>query len=104
MKGQRHERGYDAIADKVFGGLQVDRFLLEYDDARSGTFEPLRLVPADKTVVLGLVSSQAARARNPNRACQADRRGDPICASRPPCAEHSVRLRVDGGGQLAFRG
>ena len=36
------EGGYDAIADKVFGSLQVDRFLLEYDDVRSGTFEPLR--------------------------------------------------------------
>jgi 5-methyltetrahydropteroyltriglutamate--homocysteine methyltransferase len=36
----------------------VDRFLLEYDDERSGTFEPLRLVPRGKTVVLGLVSSK----------------------------------------------
>jgi 5-methyltetrahydropteroyltriglutamate--homocysteine methyltransferase len=38
--------------------MQVDRFLLEYDDARSGTFEPLRLIPKGKTVVLGLVSSK----------------------------------------------
>ena len=52
------EGGYDAIADKVFGGLHVDRFLLEYDDDRSGTFEPLRFVPDGKTVVLGLVSSK----------------------------------------------
>ena len=50
--------GYDAIADTVLGGLQVDRFLLEYDDDRSGTFEPLRFVPRGKTVVLGLVSSK----------------------------------------------
>ncbi len=52
------EGGYDPIAEKLFGTLQVDRFLLEYDDHRSGTFEPLRFIPRDKTVVLGLVSSK----------------------------------------------
>jgi 5-methyltetrahydropteroyltriglutamate--homocysteine methyltransferase len=52
------EGGYDPIAEKLFGALQVDRFLLEYDDERSGTFEPLRFIPAGKTVVLGLVSSK----------------------------------------------
>jgi 5-methyltetrahydropteroyltriglutamate--homocysteine methyltransferase len=52
------EGGYDAIADKLFGNLDVDRFLLEYDDERSGTFDPLRFVPRGKTVVLGLVSSK----------------------------------------------
>ena len=51
------EGGYDPIAEKLFGTLQVDRFLLEYDDARSGTFAPLRFVPRGKTVV-GLVSSK----------------------------------------------
>jgi methionine synthase II (cobalamin-independent) len=50
--------GYDAIAEKLFNELDVDRFLLEYDDERSGTFEPLRFVPKGKTVVLGLVSSK----------------------------------------------
>jgi 5-methyltetrahydropteroyltriglutamate--homocysteine methyltransferase len=52
------EGGYDAIAEKLFSTLEVDRFLLEYDDERSGTFEPLRFVPRGKTVVLGLVSSK----------------------------------------------
>jgi methionine synthase II (cobalamin-independent) len=52
------EGGYDPIAEKLFATLDVDRFLLEYDDARSGTFEPLRFVPPGKTVVLGLVSSK----------------------------------------------
>lgn len=55
------EGGYDAIAEKLFGALEVDRFLLEYDDERSGTFEPLRFVPKGKTVVLGLVSSKLSR-------------------------------------------
>jgi 5-methyltetrahydropteroyltriglutamate--homocysteine methyltransferase len=52
------EGGYDAVAEKLFGTMDVDRFLLEYDDERSGTFEPLRLVPRDKTLVLGLISSK----------------------------------------------
>jgi 5-methyltetrahydropteroyltriglutamate--homocysteine methyltransferase len=52
------EGGYDPIAEKLFTTLDVDRFLLEYDDARSGTFEPLRFVPRGKAVVLGLVSSK----------------------------------------------
>jgi methionine synthase II (cobalamin-independent) len=54
------EGGYDAIAEKLFAELRVDRFLLEYDDERSGTFEPLRFVPRGKLVVLGLVSSKLA--------------------------------------------
>ena len=52
------EGGYDAIAEKLFGQLQVDAFLLEYESERAGSFEPLRFVPPGKTVVLGLVSSK----------------------------------------------
>jgi 5-methyltetrahydropteroyltriglutamate--homocysteine methyltransferase len=52
------EGGYDAIAEKLFGGLDADRFLLEYDTERSGGFEPLRLVPRGKTVVLGLITTK----------------------------------------------
>ena len=52
--------GYDAIAERLFHELAVDRLLLEYDAERSGTFEPLRFVPKGKTVVLGLVSTKHA--------------------------------------------
>ena len=52
------EGGYDAIAEVLFNSLEVDRFLLEYDDDRSGSFAPLRFVPRGKAVVLGLVSSK----------------------------------------------
>jgi 5-methyltetrahydropteroyltriglutamate--homocysteine methyltransferase len=55
------EGAYDAIAEKLFGMLDVDRFLLEYDSDRSGGFEPLRLVPRGKTVVLGLVTTKEPR-------------------------------------------
>jgi len=52
------EGGYDPIAEKLFTTLDVDRLLLEYDDERSGTFAPLRFVPRDRMVVLGLVTSK----------------------------------------------
>lgn len=55
------EGGYDPIAEKLFGGLRADRFLLEYDSDRAGGFEPLRFVPRETTVVLGLVTSKDAR-------------------------------------------
>ncbi|OGP30365.1 MAG: hypothetical protein A2038_05805 [Deltaproteobacteria bacterium GWA2_57_13] len=60
------EGGYDAIAERLFNGLKHQRLLLEYDSERAGSFEPLRLVPGDKVVVLGLVSSKIARVENPD--------------------------------------
>ena len=55
------EGGYDPIAEKLFGSLQVDRLLLEYDTERAGGFEPLRFVPRGKAVVLGLLTTKEAR-------------------------------------------
>lgn len=56
---QWHREGsYDAIAERLFNGLKHQRLLLEYDSERAGTFEPLGLVPKDKIVVLGLVSTK----------------------------------------------
>jgi methionine synthase II (cobalamin-independent) len=52
------EGGYDFVAEALFNELQIDGFFLEYDDARSGTFEPLRFVPKGKMVVLGLVTTK----------------------------------------------
>jgi len=54
-----HREGtYDPIAEKLLNGLNHDRFLLEYDSPRAGSFEPLRFVPKGKVVVLGLVSTK----------------------------------------------
>ena len=55
------EGAYDAIAEMLFNELDHDRFLLEFDSPRAGGFKPLRFVPAGKTVVLGLVSTQVAQ-------------------------------------------
>ena len=87
--------GYDFVAEAVFSGLQADGFFLEYDDDRSGTFEPLRFVPDGKIVVLGLVTTktpvleskddlkrrveQAARYVDADRLCLS-----PSAASPPP--------------------
>jgi 5-methyltetrahydropteroyltriglutamate--homocysteine methyltransferase len=60
------EGGYDVIAEKLFGALDVDRFLLEYDSERSGGFEPLRLMPRGKTVVLGLITSKSPELESPD--------------------------------------
>jgi 5-methyltetrahydropteroyltriglutamate--homocysteine methyltransferase len=53
------EGGYDSVAEKFFSRTKVDHFLLEFDTPRAGGFAPLRFVPKDKGVVLGLVSSKA---------------------------------------------
>jgi 5-methyltetrahydropteroyltriglutamate--homocysteine methyltransferase len=55
------EGGYDWLAEQLFPRVRADRLLLEYDDERSGTFEPLRTVPEDKLVVLGLVTTKTGR-------------------------------------------
>jgi 5-methyltetrahydropteroyltriglutamate--homocysteine methyltransferase len=52
------EGGYDSVAEKFFGRARVSHFLLEFDTPRAGGFDPLRFVPKDKGVVLGLVSSK----------------------------------------------
>lgn len=57
-----HREGkYDAIAETLFGGLNYDRLLLEYDTERAGGFEPLRYVPKGVTVVLGLITTKTGR-------------------------------------------
>ena len=54
--------GYEWLAGRLFPRVRAERLLLEYDDERSGDFEPLREVPEDKTVVLGLVTTKSPRA------------------------------------------
>jgi 5-methyltetrahydropteroyltriglutamate--homocysteine methyltransferase len=68
-RGNQHsmwhrEGSYDAIAEQLFNALPHDRFLLEYDTPRAGSFEPLRFVPKGKVVVLGLVSTKGPELEN----------------------------------------
>ena len=57
---------YDFVAEALFGELTVDGFFLEYDDERSGGFEPLRFVPPGKMVVLGLVTTKRGQLEHPD--------------------------------------
>ncbi len=60
------EGGYDLIAKPIFQNVRAQRLLLEYDDPRSGSFEPLREVPDDRIVVLGLVTTKNAHLESPD--------------------------------------
>ena len=58
---QWHREGsYNAIAERLFGTLKHQRILLEYDSDRAGGFEPLRFVPKDKVIVLGLITTKSS--------------------------------------------
>ncbi len=61
------EGSYDPIAEKAFSQLDVDRFLLEFDTERAGSFAPLRFVPPTKMVVLGLISSKLPSLEPPDQ-------------------------------------
>jgi 5-methyltetrahydropteroyltriglutamate--homocysteine methyltransferase len=87
--------GYDFVAEALFGGLNVDGFFLEFDDERSGGFEPLRFVPKGKQVVLGLVTTKRPELEDKDalkrRIEEASRYvdGDQLCLS-PQCGFSST--------------
>jgi len=59
------EGSYEAIAEKFFKTLEYDTFYLEYDSPRAGGFEPLRFLPKDKNVVLGVVTTKSPELEDP---------------------------------------
>ena len=96
--------GYDFVAEALFGNLDVDGFFLEYDDERSGGFEPLRFVPKGKMVVLGLVTTKSGALEDAGRAEAPHRARPAVRASRPAVPVPAVRLLLDRGGQHAHPG
>ena len=97
--------GYDYIAQALFGrATAFDAYFLEYDDARSGSFEPLAGAPDDKQVVLGLVSTKTPALETPQELERAHRRGRARRGPRSARAVHAMRLRLDRGGQPDHRG
>ena len=106
------EGGYDRLVEPVLRRVNAQRLMLEYDDERSGSFEPLRLVPDDKTVVLGLVTTKSPRRETPDalaeRIAEAARHfpreqlgvspqcgfGTSIVGNRLAIAEQNAKLRV----------
>ena len=88
------EGGYEPVAEVLFNELDVDGYFLEYDDARSGDFAPLRFVPKGKTVVLGLVSTKLDRMETKDGPQAPDRRGGEVRAARAVLPVAAVRLLV----------
>ena len=92
---------YEPVAERLFGEVGVDRFLLEYDTERAGGFDPLRFIPPGTTVVLGLVSSKLPELESPDelrRRIDAASRYVPLAdlALSPQCGFASTA----GGNQL----
>jgi 5-methyltetrahydropteroyltriglutamate--homocysteine methyltransferase len=87
----------DAMGEKLFNGLEADRFLIEYDVERAGGFEPLRFVPPGRTVVLGLVSTKQGALESPEllvrRVAEAARHLSPErLALSPQCGFASIAV------------
>jgi 5-methyltetrahydropteroyltriglutamate--homocysteine methyltransferase len=96
--GRWHAEGsYDAVAERLFNDLAIRLFLLEYDSPRAGGFAPLRFVPADKMVVLGLVSTKSGVLETKvdllRRIDEASRHVDPVrLGVSPQCGFASVEV------------
>ena len=96
------EGGYDFVAEALFNELEVDGFFMEWDDERSGGFEPLRFVPKGKLVVLGLVTTKRGELEAKDELKRRDRGGVAVRGRRPALPLAAVRLLVDGRGQRAL--
>ena len=95
------EGGYDFVAEALFGELNVDGFFLEYDDARSGGFEPLRFVPKNKLVVLGLVTTKRPELESKDLLKRRIEEATQVHRDRAAVPVGAVRVLLDGRGQRA---
>ena len=99
-----HREGhYDAIAEELFSTLGHDRILLEYDSERAGSFEPLRFIPPDKVVVLGLVSTKTPELETVDDLQRRDRGSEPLPPGRAARDQPAVRLCLERSGQCHHR-
>ena len=96
------EGGYDFVAEALFDELEVDGFFMEWDDARSGGFEPLRFVPQGQAGRARARHDQERRARVQGRAQAPDRGGVAVRRRRPALPVAAVRVLLDGRGQRAL--
>ena len=95
------EGGYDFVAEALFGELEVDGFFLEFDDARSGGFAPLRFVPPGKQVVLGLVTTKRPALEAKDELKRRIEEASRVRRPRPAVPVAAVRLLLDRRGQRA---
>ena len=97
------EGGYDFVAEALFNELNVDGFFMEWDDARSGSFEPLRFVPKGKVVVLGLVTTKTGELETKDFLKRRIEEASKYVDLDQLCLSPAVRLLLDGRGQHAQR-
>ena len=99
------EGGYDFVAEALLNELDVDGFFMEWDDERSGGFEPLRFLPkGDKQVVLGLVTTKRGELETKDELKRRIEEAATLCAARPALPLAAVRIRLDARGQRPHRG
>ena len=84
--------GYAPVAERLFNDIAVDGFFLEYDSERAGDFEPLRHVPANKSVVLGLVSTKTPELESPDAPQAPARRCRQARGAGAPVPQPAMRL------------
>ena len=96
--------GYEPVAEILFNTIKVDGYFMEYDSERAGGFEPLRFVPKDKTVVLGLVTSKSGTLESKDELKRRIDAGGEVRAARPALPFAAMRLRLDRGRQYPDRG
>ena len=95
--------GYDWLAERIFPEVRAERLLLEYDDERSGGFEPLARVPEDKIVVLGLVTTKTPRRETVDELAARIGEAVEVRAARAAGAVAAVRVRDVGRRQRVSR-
>ena len=99
------EGGYDFVAEALLSELEVDGFFMEWDDERSGGFEPLRFLPkGEKQVVLGLVTTKRGELESKDELMRRIDAASQYAAARPALPLAAVRLLVDRRGQRAHGG
>ncbi len=96
--------GYEPVAEILFNAINVHGYFMEYDSDRAGGFEPLRLVPKGKTVVLGLVTSKSGRLESKDETQAPHRSSGEIRSPRSTLPFAAMRLRLHRGRQYPGRG
>ncbi len=99
--GWMAEGSYEHVAEALFSELHVDGFFLEYDDERSGGFEPLRFLPKGKMAVLGLVTTKSGKLESKDDLKRRIDRGREIRTARTALPVAAMRLRFHLGRQSA---
>ena len=96
--------GYEAVQEILFNKINVHGYFMEYDDQRSGGFEPLRMLPKGKSVVLGIVTTKSGKLESKDELKRRIDEAAQICPSRSALHFRPMRLCLNRRGQHADRG